>query len=133
MRSGDGARNGSPSAVSGAAVLQLSPLPGAPGGVGTGLPLLRAWGVRAGRTWRGRGRLGLLPVPCPQARAPSRAVAWVSLTPGLVTLAGPEDWVLISLHNVILGFFKVFGVVVTRFVETRGNGFCGGGLVTSCR
>lgn len=58
---------------------------------------------------------GLLPVPCPQARAPSPAVAWVSLRPGHVMMTGLEDWVLISLHNVVVGFvFLVFVMAVVK-------------------
>lgn len=54
MCSYNGVRNGAPTAVSGTAVLPLSPLPGAPGGAGTGLPLLRArggWAGLGGAAW----------------------------------------------------------------------------------
>ena len=71
----------------------------------------------AGGSWRGRGGPGLRPKPCPAARY------WASLTPGSRT--GSEDWVLVSLRNVLLLLLFVFNVsdVVIRFVETGGNGF----------
>lgn len=81
-------RNGAATAGSGPAVLQLPPVPGAPGGAGAGL-------LSPGRGDGGQGW-----------RAPSPAVAGV---PGVRTSDDgcPEDQALLMLllHNAVLRFF----------------------------
>lgn len=79
MRSGDGVPNGAPTAGSGAAVLPLSPLPGAPGGAGTGLPLLRVRGGRAGLGGAAGGRAFFVFLA---AAGRGRSLAWLLGSPG---------------------------------------------------